>query len=221
MKEEKRQNKILNLPAIILSIFGAFVLILAILFVYFSINGPNYTSTYNEKIQKGEIKNPITEFGLIFSEEGSEELEENDKVIKINTEEGEKLIIIKTGIEGVDISKIEEKIVEYVSVVLKLYNLHNIPFTTITPKIQLYIDENAYYAEITKGNIIVKDGETNKKDIIIRTTHEEIFKMIEDENYAEESLSSGKTSIELIANKVILFSKGYLSLYEDLSKNKL
>lgn len=216
MKEEKR---VLNVPAIILSIFGACTLILVILFVFFSINGPNYTPTYNEKIQKGEIRNPITRFGLIFSEEGSEELEEGDKVIKINTEEGEKIIVIKIhDVEDLTISEIEKEIVNYASVVMKLYNLHNIPFTSITPKIQIYIDENTYFVEVSKGNIIINEGEGENEDIIIRTTHDEIFKIIKGEISAEESFSLGKTSIELVANKVILFSKGYLSLYEDLLK---
>ncbi len=219
MKKEKR---VLNIPGIILSIFGACTIILAILFIYFSVHGKDYTNIYIEKIGKGEIKNPITEFALIFSDKDSEEIsEENGNVIKIKTEEGEKLIIIRSNIEGVDTSQIKEKLVEYTSVVLKLYNLHEIPFTSITPKIQIYIDKDAYYIEITKGNIIIKDGEISKKDIIIRTTHEEIFKMIENESYVEESFSSGKTSIELVANKATLFSKGYLSLYKDLLENKL
>lgn len=206
----------LNIPVIVLSVIGVSTLVLAISFVYMSLNGPNYTKTYTEKIQKGEIQNPISRFGLMFSD--SQEIPEGAKVIKIQTEQGEKHIIIQADLGDFDISEVEKELVNYGAIILKLYNLHEVPFTGITPKVQIYIDENAYYIEITKGNIIIKDGETQKPDIIIRTTHEEIFKMIEDNKYAKESISSGKTSIEQVANKVVLFSKGYLDLYQEFSK---
>ena len=35
--------------------------------------------------------------------------------------------------------------------------------------------------------------------------------------YIKESFSSGKSEFELVANKATLFSKGYLSLYKDLT----
>jgi len=212
---KKRGQKELNVPAIVLSVVGGIALILIISFVYMSLNGKNYTETYNQKIESGKIQNPISRFGLMFSD--SQEIPQGAKVIKIQTEQGEKHIIIQADLGDFDISEVEKELVNYGAIVLKLYNLHEVPFTGITPKVQIYIDGNAYYIEITKGNIIIKDGETQKPDIIIRTTHEEIFKIIEDNKYAKESISSGKTSIEQVANKAVLFSKGYLTLYEEFS----
>ncbi|MEJ2267585.1 MAG: hypothetical protein P8X70_00730 [Nanoarchaeota archaeon] len=211
MKKEKKE---LNLPVMILSVFGAFTLILIISFIYMSVNGPNYTSDYLQKIQTGEIKNPIQEFALMFSED-IQEIPEDANVLKIQTDEGEKLIIVQAEMEDIDISDIEKELVNYGAVILKLYNLHSIPFTNINPEIQINIDENIYSLEIIKGDIFLSDGEIQNPDIILRTTNEEIFKMIENEDYAEESISLGKTSIELVANKFILFSKGYLNLYNE------
>jgi len=41
--------------------------------------------------------------------------------------------------------------------------------------------------------------------------------MINDKNYIEQSFKDGTSQIELVATKTTLFSKGYLSLYTDLT----
>lgn len=191
------QKKVFNVPAIILSILGIITLTLALSFIYFSLNGRDYTKIYNEKIATGEIKNPFIEFEL-------------------NSSEGNKSIFIEESIMGeLNISNIE--LIKYTFTILKLYNLHNIPFTTITPKIQIYLNQDIYSIEIKKGDIIIKEEEIQNEDIIIRTTNEEILKMNKDDNYTKESISSGKTTIEKVANDFILFSKGYLNLYKELN----
>jgi len=205
-------KKELNLPGIILSAFGVLTLALIVSFVYMSLNGPSYTSEYTQKINEGIIQNPIQEFALMFAED-SNEIPEGANVIHVQTEEGEKLIVVQSDLEDFSISDIEKEIVNYGAIVLKLYNLHSVPFTNINPKVQVNIDDTVYSLEIIKGDIFIKDGEIKNPDIILRTTHEEIFKMIEVNEYVSESVSSGKTSIEIVANKFVLFSKGYLSLY--------
>ncbi|MDO8528304.1 MAG: hypothetical protein Q7S06_00215 [Nanoarchaeota archaeon] len=218
MSKFKKKKGVVNFPVIILSVFGAFALILLISFIYLSAHGKDYTTNYAERVQSGEIRNPISEFGLLFSSSPTKEIPEGAEVIRIQTEDGEKLIIIEGDILGeLNVADIETKLVNYASVVLKLYNLHNIPFTRITPKVQIYIDNAAYNLEVRKGNIIIEKGEAKNPDIIIRTTTEEIFKMIETNGYAKESISSGRTSIEMVAGKIILFSKGYLTLYNEFS----
>ncbi|MDD5012206.1 MAG: hypothetical protein PHQ66_00975 [Candidatus Nanoarchaeia archaeon] len=97
---------------------------------------------------------------------------------------------------------------------LQLQDIHEVPFADKTPKIQLYITEdiyfvNAYYIEIVKGDVIIHDGESDKEDIIIRTTRDEIMKMVENNDYAEESFLSGRTEIEEVGEDFVLFSKGY------------
>ncbi len=112
----------------------------------------------------------------------------------------------------------QKEVIKSLVTALKLYNVHEIPYLGITPKIQIYIRENlhfieSYYLEIVKGNVIIKDGETNEEDIIIRTTEEEILKIVNDTNYMKESLSTGKTTVEKVASDFILFTKGYPDIF--------
>ena len=82
----KKKNGDVNLPLVILSVFGAVVVIIFISFIYFSINGPDHSETYIEKILSGEIVNPVTQFKLDFFGESEEiELNDTDKVIKIES----------------------------------------------------------------------------------------------------------------------------------------
>jgi len=199
MKKGKKRGEA-NVPLIIISVFGGITLILIIAFVYMSLYGPNYTETYNQKIQSGEIQNPITEFQLSNDVQKNKILIENNLLGTLNT------------------SEIKKGLIKYASVILQLYNLHNIPFTQITPKIQVYIGQDAYNVEVTEGTIIIKEGEIQDADIIIRTTNEEALKISENGNYAKGSVSSGKTTIEFVASKIILFAKGYSTLYQELNK---
>ncbi|MFH1325780.1 MAG: hypothetical protein ABIH49_03375 [archaeon] len=205
-------KRVLNLPVLVLSVFSIIALGLLFSFIYLSVNGNDYTNVYLEKIQSGEIKNPIKSLGLILSEE---EVSEEYQVIEL--EGGKKIIIKSQNVGELSITDIEKASIEYASVLLKFYNLHNVPFTSITPKIQIYIDDNPYYAEVIGGEIIVEGGESESADVIIRTTNEEMFKMNDDETYARESFSSGASQFEKVANDFILFSKGYLSLYNEFS----
>ena len=212
-----KEKRVMNVPAMVLLTIGGIVLILIFSFFYLSVNGKNYTSIYTQKLQSGEIKNPITEFQLMFSESSSEEIPAGSQVITLPTEDGEKRIIIQADLGDFDVSSIQKELVNYLSIVLKLYNLHEIPFTSITPKVQVEIDENIYYAEISEGNIIIKEGKAENPEITIKTTNEEVFKIIENKDYAQESIASGNTNIEVTKDYFVLFSKGYLKLYNEFN----
>ncbi len=119
---------------------------------------------------------------------------------------------------GVYSEHAQKVMVEALVTSLKLYNVHSIPYLGTTPKIQLYIKENSlfvnsYYLEIIHGEVIIKDGETEDKDIIIRTTEEEVNKIINDSSYMEESINSGRTVVEKATSDVVLFTKGYPDIF--------
>ncbi len=191
----KNKNGTLNLPVAILSVFGFLVLLFGSSFVYFSLNGKDYSLIYSERIESGEIKNPLKEFNLIS--------------------EGDVNLLID---QNLNLTDLEEEMLGYALVKLEVYNLHNIPFTSQTPKIEVEIDENVYSVEVSDGDIQISRDEVSKEDITIKTTQEEIIKMMGDESYVQESFSSGNSNVELDANKFILFSKGYSNLYNGLKE---
>lgn len=119
---------------------------------------------------------------------------------------------------GVYSEHAQRVVIESLVTSLKLYQVHEIPYLGITPKIQIYIREdlyfvNSYYLEIISGKVMIKDGEAAEKDIIIRTTKEEVEKIINDNNYMKESLSSGKTIVEKATSDFVLFTKGYPDIF--------
>ena len=186
-----------DVPLIILSIFGLFTFGLGISYVFFALNGPDYSATYDEKISSGEIRNLAKEFNLTSGNENG------------------KVIIKIDDVGNLTALDIEKEMINYAMVSTKLYNLHNVPFTSVTPKIQFDVGENSYNVEIKNGEIILDEGGIKNEDIVIKTTQEEILKMMENDAYAKESFYSGESDVELIANKFILFSKGYSSLYNE------
>ena len=99
---------------------------------------------------------------------------------------------------------------------LKIYNLHNMPYTSDTPKIQLYVDNATYSIEVLGGKIIIDDGIIKNEDVDMIRAKDEILKMSNNESYARKSFSSGNSKIKPVANEVVLFSKGYSTLYKDL-----
>lgn len=214
MDKEKRE---VNLPVLILSIFGGGVLIFLISFIYLSLNGEIYNSIYTTKIEAGEIMSPIKQFQLSLVDEELE-IPANSKIITFDTDEGKKRIIISADLQNISLNDIQKEMVNYLSVILKLYNLHKIPFTSIKPQVQVYVDNSSYFAEIIEGDILIKEGKTSKPDITLRTTNEEIFRIIEDNGYAKESIESGRSSFELTSNYFILFAKGYYRLYKDFQE---
>jgi hypothetical protein len=115
------------------------------------------------------------------------------------------------------VSEFNESFVYYLLYSIKAYNLHNPPLSSSKPIIQIYVSNDPYYAIIDKGAINVNKGTSDKKDIIIRTTKEEAVKMLQSKEYVATSFESGTSSIELVESKSLLFGKGYLNLYTQLT----
>lgn len=112
----------------------------------------------------------------------------------------------------------------YVLNEMGFYNLHNPPLSSETPKINLKIDDDWYNSEVKEGKITTKIGEITNPDLTIYTSSREILDSIistETKDYMKESVSNGNTKLELNAGYTELFSKGYLSLYKDLTGKSL
>jgi len=110
-----------------------------------------------------------------------------------------------------------ESFVYYLLYEIGAYNLHNPPLSSDAPKMEIIVEEQKYNAVIDEGMIIVQKGEIEEEDIVIVTTREEAVKMLNSKEYVRVSFEDGFSYIELRASKSLLFSKGYLSLYTDLT----
>ena len=110
-----------------------------------------------------------------------------------------------------------ESFVYYLLYNIKAYNLHSPPLSSNTPKIEIFVGEKIYNAEISNGLINVFPGEMSKRDIVIKTTVEEAIKMLDNRQFIQDSFAKGRSSLELIESKSTLFAKGYLNLYNELT----
>jgi len=99
-------------------------------------------------------------------------------------------------------------------------SLHKNPLTFDKPKICFKVDSLEYLAIITGKTIKTEEITCKDADINIVLTKEEALGILNSKNKVEaikQSISNEKTSIELIASKLELGAKGYLSLQETLS----
>jgi hypothetical protein len=100
---------------------------------------------------------------------------------------------------------------------IRANELHRPPLSSNTPKIEVVAGDKVFNAEIFKGQIEVSQGEISKEDVVIRTSKEEIVKMLRDSNYVLESFRNGDSEIELVAGELSLAAKGYLKLYKEVT----
>ena len=119
------------------------------------------------------------------------------------------------------VNSFNESFIYYFIYEVKAYNLHNPPLSSNKPKINFVIDDKRYNAVITKGNIAVSSGNLDNGDIVIKMSREEAVKILKNKEYIQESFSSGRSEIVLIASKSELFAKGYLNLYNEIIGNDI
>jgi len=117
------------------------------------------------------------------------------------------------------VEQFDENFVLYLVVSIGAQDLHNPPFSSDTPKIEMSIGGDIYFAEIKDGGILVGEGGLGEKDIIITTSKEEVVKMLRDNAYIEESFEEGASDFELISGKARLLSKGYIKIYTQFTGN--
>lgn len=114
-------------------------------------------------------------------------------------------------------NSVDESFVYYLLYNFKAYNLHNPPLSKDNPKIEIMVDDAFYNAVIKSGEIVVSKGEIKDEDITIRTTSNEMVKMMNNKDYAKLSFSSGSSQIVVMNSKSILLAKGYLNLYSEIT----
>lgn len=117
------------------------------------------------------------------------------------------------------ITNIDPVHVKYLLNEMGAYQLHNPPLSSEKPIIQVVVDSKEFYAECDKGYISVSEAE-KAADLKISTTSGELMSVLASGNIKENiqnSVRAGKINLELDASYTTLFSKGYLTLYQDIT----
>tara|TARA_Y100000310_G_scaffold344244_1_gene455939 strand:- start:2322 stop:2918 length:597 start_codon:yes stop_codon:yes gene_type:complete len=175
---------------VILVVIGVVLILILIagMFFYFALAGKNYDAVYAQRVASGELVSPVAGLSLEEKEAVEEAVEEFD-----------------------------DDFVYYLAYSLKAYNLHEPPLSSNKPKLEVLVDDDIYNVIIEEGEIIVEKGQLEEKDAVIRTSAEEVVKMLVDKEYIRESFEEGGLDVEFVEEKSTLFAKGYLKIYGELS----
>ena len=111
----------------------------------------------------------------------------------------------------------DERFVYYLLMSVKAYYLHNAPLSSDEPRIEILVGNRTYSAVVKNTEILIAERGIADPDIRIVTDLDEAAKMVKYPGQVKESFANGKSSIELLASKTTLFSKGYLNLYTELT----
>ncbi|MEK6914493.1 MAG: hypothetical protein AABW83_02475 [Nanoarchaeota archaeon] len=115
------------------------------------------------------------------------------------------------------------KYIDYILLYLEIDELHKSNLGYGNPNIKFILDDESWNTEIANGILSTKKQQSNDEDMIIKTSRKEIINILLSENInlaIENSLKSKNIEIELVADKIELVSKGYLSMYNELVDNK-
>ena len=172
--------------------------------------GPPMNDTINPVAGDGEkyIENPPIQ--------DIEELEEN------NTKDGGIEDELKDEVEeeiGEIVVKDEDKedMLKYILILIKAYNLHNPPFSSDTPKMEIDMDGEMFNAEVVAGEIYIRGGDIEREDVIISSNWGEAVIMSQGPEYIKNSFASGRTTLEQVCDTKVCFLKGYKEVYDEIN----
>ncbi len=142
-------------------------------------------------------------------------------IIFANTNEAGEIdgqAVIQQGIENFN-----EDYIIYLLVSLGTNHLHKSYTGHGTAKLELVIDQEIWAAEIDNG-LGVALGQINDPDLRITMSRQTAVESLLSSNIQEElkaATRNGNIQIEQIAGKVELASKGYLSMYKELTGEEI
>lgn len=189
------RHKKLLIIGIVLIVF----LLLASVIGYIYLSKPR-TSPYNGNYIRVVVQNPMAD------------------IVNQNTKNGQydEKAVINQGIDHFN-----ETYINFLLLALGTSSLHKSSFGYGNPVIEFAMDTEIWNTEIINGAFNTKKGALDKKDIRITLSREEAVKALlspDITSFMKGSVSNGNTKIEMIAGKTELFSKGYLDMYNKLSK---
>ena len=139
-------------------------------------------------------------------------------VLKNTNEAG---YVNKSSVVQEGIVEFDEEYINFILIALGTGYLHKSSIFG-TPKIEFNLGEESWNSEIFNGNPVSKKGSIDNEDLRISISKEEAVNALLSEDitkFMKDSVTlSGNTKIEMVAGKTELFSKGYLDMYNRLTK---
>lgn len=200
-------------PKRIIGIFLVSVLI------FFSLTFSIYTLFSNQ--EKMELKNPLIGFSIIEDKISENSLIETDKTPGEIMAHDNFSLDPDSGAQKMTYDQVEitPEFISFLLNELGAWKLHRNPITLQNPIINFKIENKDFHSEIT--NIIKTfDGFSDSADLLFDVNKQDLVDSILDENPEKvftKSISSGRTSVDILSSEANLFAKGYLELYETLN----
>lgn len=195
-------------PKRLLGILGITILL------FFSLTISAYSLFANP--EKLELENPLANFQISSNIEKSIQETNETKTIKNtqNTSNDQQ----STTYDQIEITS---EFITYLLNEVGAYSLHKNPLTLKDPIMNFKIENKEFTSTVT-SEIETNEGLDNYPDIIFNIDKKDLIDAIlsdDPKSIFVESISSGKTTIEMIASEADLFAKGYLGLYNTLNPN--
>lgn len=115
--------------------------------------------------------------------------------------------------------KITPEIINFLLNEIGAWKLHKNPLTFEKPIMNFNIGKKKFYSEIG-SEIKTEEGSSDKADIDFDINKKDLLDAISSDNPKKifsDSLTSGRSSVEIKASKTELFAKGYSSFYNGLN----
>nr|QBM01172.1 hypothetical protein [uncultured archaeon] len=111
--------------------------------------------------------------------------------------------------------------ISYILYELDAYQLHAPPLSSEIPIIEVDVDGEVFSSKVVDGRIITEKENLDREDIKIITKKKEVFNAIKSDDVSgkiKDSINSGESKLEIVADKKTLLLKGYLSLYDKFTE---
>jgi len=192
VKDKHRKKKKFSKWLLIVIIIG--VILAAVFFIGFFLREP---------VNQITIENPLK--NIVFSN--------TNEAGEVNKEAA-----IEQGI-----TEFNKDYIIYLLASLGTNNLHKSYAGHGPAKINLIIDDETWNAQINKG-LSVNPQAIQDPDLIIKMSKQTAVEALLSSNiqgYLKSSVGNGNTKLELVAGKIELASKGYLSMYSQLTGEEI
>jgi hypothetical protein len=140
-----------------------------------------------------------------------------NEIVSANIDKSGNIDLSKVVSEGE--VKFNESFIAFIVNSMGVSKLHKSTIGYGNPRIEFSLDSEIWSMEVS-GGLNIGKGEIEDPDLKIIMTKEEAVKSLlsnDIKEFMKDSVTSGRTEIEMIAGEVELFSKGYLDMYKELT----